>query len=112
MCYASNETHDRCCFVYLSVSGFSSRRRKRDSISELGDTWPLTVDNGTIGCTSIGGASAPYFVDPFGNRYGLSGHATTHMKLKEIDPIWKVNADGWGKINISPLREAALKLCN
>lgn len=91
----------------------ASAEEREIQASELGDKWPLTVDKGMIGCTFINGANAPYFVDPSGNRYGLTGHATTHMKLKEIDPIWKDNeALGFGKINILPVSDEAFKLCN
>ena len=99
-------------FSFLAAPSLAVARERPIEASELGDKWPLKVEKGTIGCRSVYGADSPYFVDPSGNRYGLTGHARTHMKLREIDPIWKDNKKlGIGKINITALTDSAMKLC-
>lgn len=90
---------------------FNTHRRKV-SKTELGDGWPLTVDEGEIECRD----NLFRLFHHGGKTYALNGIAKSHAKKNgwlEIQAIWKDNpklGDGF-KIDIGPLLEAAGKLC-
>jgi len=50
---------------------------------------------------------------PDGKTYAANGTAKDHGNYLDIDPIWAPNPDVSGlKIDISPVTDAALALCN
>ena len=75
--------------------------------SDYGSDWPLTVDEGVVTCE----ASAVYFTTG-GRRYAVNGMATGRKDAPDIDVIWKANPALEGtKINIGPIIDEGLKLC-
>lgn len=79
------------------------------SKGELGKDWPLTVEEGIVRCE---GASEVYFTAE-GRTYAVNGMAMTVSDLPEIDAIWADNPDIKGlKINIGPIIDRGLELCN
>lgn len=79
--------------------------------ADLGEKWPLTVDEVELGCAD----DMPYIVAPDGTEYALTGAGYTHgdyAELEATNPLWADNPtiDG-AKFNIKPLTDAAWKLC-
>lgn len=52
-----------------------------------GLTWPLTVDDGTLGCTS----RAVWFRSSEGVLYAVNGIAMGQPRFRDIDPIWSLD---------------------
>lgn len=77
--------------------------------ADFGDTWPLTVDSGTVYC--LDGAVTFY---TYGHEYTINGTARTlHPTWPTIDEIWAPNPDVPGtSIDISPVLDAGLALCD
>lgn len=79
----------------------------RVSPGDISGDWPLTVDEGTLRCE---GAGAVVFTTSDGREYAVNGMASG-QGYAEIDPIWR-NAPGPApKVNIGPLIELGLELC-
>lgn len=85
--------------------------------TDFGDKWPLTVPYVTAHCQAItvdGRRLKAVFVDaPGGKTYALNGTAKDHSSHPDIDPIWAPHPEVAGlKIDVSPVIEAALALCD
>jgi hypothetical protein len=85
--------------------------------TDFGDKWPLTVPYVTAHCQAItvdGRHLKAVFLDaPWGKTYALNGTAKDHSSHPDIDPIWAPHPDVPGlKIDISPVIDAALALCD
>ncbi len=77
------------------------------SRSQLGKDWPLTVEDGVLGCNA---SSAT--ITTGGQKYALNGTARTWRDGAPVDPIWAPNPDVPGlKKNIGVLIDRALALC-
>ena len=81
------------------------------------DEWPLTVPYAVAHCEDITVAGRSLQVatidDPDGKTYAANGTAKDHGNYLDIDPIWAPNPDVTGlKIDISPVIDAALALCD
>jgi len=88
-------------------SDIQSNRRIISS-SDLPGEWMLTVDSGELLCIP---PKKVVFVAPDGTEYGVNGTAKG-FGYPEITPIWKDNPAIEGtKVNIGPLIEEGLKLC-
>jgi hypothetical protein len=80
------------------------------SASQLGNKWPLTVDEGTLDCEPVDSSGAVTF-EAEGKVYGVNGTALS-LDYPSIRPIWKKDPDVSGtRINIGPLINRGLKLC-
>ncbi|MBE4720134.1 DUF2511 domain-containing protein [Pseudarthrobacter sp. AB1] len=85
--------------------------------TDFGDKWPLTVPYVEAHCQAItvdGRRLKAVFLDaPGGKTYALNGTAKDHSSHPDIDPIWAPHPDVAGlKIDISPVIDAALALCD
>lgn len=85
--------------------------------TDFGDKWPLTVPYVTAHCQALtvdGRHLKAVFVDaPGGKTYALNGTAKDHSSHPDIDPIWAPHPDVSGlKVDISPVIDAALALCD
>lgn len=80
--------------------------RRAVSRAEFGEKWPLTVEAGEIEC--IDGHWVVFHHEGVG--YALNGLARSRG-YASIDPIWKDDPATESKVNINPLTQAALKLC-
>ena len=78
---------------------------------QFGKAWPLTVDQGLVGCRDKPGTGLQIltFFDPDGKEWALNGTALS-AKYPAIDPIWK-DDDFAGKVDIGPLIDRAAKVC-
>lgn len=77
--------------------------------------WPLTVPEGTLLCAPYGVGGAQQSVTFVANRtmYAVNGTAKGTGQFEAIDSIWKDNPDIPGtKVNIGPMLEKGLSLCN
>lgn len=77
--------------------------------------WPLIVKSGLLQCEEEATSSfifqRVWLTAPDGTVYGVNGTAQ-EAGYPGIDPIWKNDPAGYGlKINISPLIDRGLKLC-
>ncbi|MCP1413672.1 DUF2511 domain-containing protein [Paenarthrobacter sp. A20] len=84
--------------------------------TSFGDEWPLTVPYVIAHCERIKVAGRNLQVAtvtaPDGRIYAANGTAKDHGSYPGIDPIWAANPDVSGlKIDLSPVIDAALKLC-
>lgn len=82
-----------------------------------GDEWPLTVPYAVAHCDEISVAGRTLQVatldGPDGKTYAANGTAKDHGDYLDIDPIWAPNLDVSGlEIDITPVIDAALELCN
>lgn len=87
----------------------------------LGDEWPLTVDDGVLGCELVQVSDASYASVTFtsgGITYAVNGVARASGTYAEIDPIWAVSPyslpdDPLGplRIDIGPLIDRGIALC-
>ncbi|WP_394334220.1 DUF2511 domain-containing protein [Mycobacteroides abscessus] len=69
--------------------------------------WPLTVSEGTLECNNM----AVTFRTQDGATYAVNG--TARSKHPGLEPIWKPSPEVPGaRVNIGPLLNAGLKLCN
>lgn len=81
------------------------------SRAELGDEWPLTVEDGTLRCDGAKEAGAVYF-EANGRVYPVNGIARGRTDGPEIDEIWADDpAIPGAKKHIGVLIEHGLKLC-
>lgn len=79
------------------------------SRDQLGSDWPLTVDEGAVRCE---GAGEVYF-EATGQTYAVNGTAMGMSDLPDIDAIWADDPETPGlKINIGPIIDRGLKLCD
>lgn len=76
--------------------------------ADFGDSWPLTVESGTLRCDGSDGVGKAYIVTSEGT-FALNGLAKS--EYDDIDPIWAEGDDGIPKKDIAPLIDAALELC-
>lgn len=60
----------------------------RDGFEAKGLLWPLTVNEGRLGCTQMA-----RWVEVDGKRYGLNGIATEERGYAELEQIWSVNKE-------------------
>ena len=80
------------------------------SRTELGQDWPLTVEEGTVRCIDIEGFHGVLFgVD--GRWYALNGIARFTTASAKIDELVAHNPSGATK-DLSPLIERGLALCD
>lgn len=84
--------------------------------TKFGAEWPLTVPYAVVRCKNItaGGMklNAVTLDAPDGTRYAVNGTAQDHTSYPEIDAIWAADPNIEGlKIDISPVINAGLKLC-
>jgi hypothetical protein len=95
--------------------------------AKLGDAWPLAVEDGQLDCKIIraGGYSLQAItITHDGVIYALNGVAESHLKARDIRPIWAAPPAQWitlksgervnaapPKINIGKLQDAAKELC-
>ncbi|MFE4835185.1 DUF2511 domain-containing protein [Arthrobacter sp. NPDC056691] len=85
--------------------------------TDFGNKWPLTVPYVTAHCQAMtvdGRHLKAVFVDaPGGKTYALNGTAKDHSSHPDIDPIWAPHSGVSGlKVDISPVIDAALALCD
>ncbi|WP_243836904.1 DUF2511 domain-containing protein [Paenarthrobacter nitroguajacolicus] len=83
----------------------------------FGDKWPLTVPYVVAHCEGIAVAGrnlkVATFDAPDGKTYAANGTAKDHGGYLDIDPIWAPHPDVSGlKVDISPVIDAALALCD
>ncbi len=91
--------------------GASEKPKGQVSRSELGEEWPLTVDEGVLACDGKDGTGSATFTSG-GTKYALNGLAKGKGDGIDIDPIWAPNPEVSGlKKDISPLIDRALALC-
>lgn len=82
------------------------------SRQSMGDEWPLTVEAGTLSCQGSGGIGEVVFTAEDGTRYSVNGLAKQTGKYEDIMSIWAEDPNLAGlKINMSPLLERGLALC-
>lgn len=77
--------------------------------------WPFTVPEGTLLCAPYGVGGNQQSVTFVANRamYAVNGTAKGTGQFEDIDSIWKENPDIPGtKVNIGPMLEKGLSLCN
>lgn len=83
--------------------------------TDLGDTWPLTVDYAVLHCQpkQAGGINLQLatLTAPDGTEYALNGHAKSHTTAQDIEPIWAPDPSTGAKVDIGPLIERARALC-
>lgn len=90
--------------IWNALSG-SDSHTKNVTRSDYSTAWPLTVDAATIGCAN---GKDPY-VQVGSTRYALNG---TEAGYEPISSIWADDPASPGlKVDIAPLRSAALALC-
>ena len=58
----------------------------RANFEARGLKWPLSVDEGTLGCTN-----EARWIEVSGVRYGVNGTASTDRGYAAIEPIWRVD---------------------
>lgn len=81
------------------------------SRAELGDEWPLTVEEGMLRCDGAQQIGAVFF-ETDGRVYPVNGIARGRSDGPEIDEIWADDPDIPGaKKNIGILIERGLDLC-
>lgn len=84
------------------------------SRADLGDDWPLTVEKAVVSCEPFTDSVHLPIVKVGDVEYGLTGQAVTqgYTELADDDPVWADNPriDG-AKVNIGPLRDHALGMC-
>jgi formyltetrahydrofolate synthetase len=66
----------------------------RAEFERTGLRWPLTVDQGRIGCDGV----AAWFRTDDGRTYGLNG-AATGSGFPPIEPIWAIDEKTMGEFN-------------
>ncbi|MDW0360800.1 DUF2511 domain-containing protein [Halomonas venusta] len=89
-------------------SQIASKDTGEISREEYGEAWPFTVDSGRLECWR--GPSAVFITS--GKVYQLNGMAR-QMGHAPLEPIWRDNPDIPGtKVNIGPMIERALRLCD
>lgn len=96
--------------IILLTACSSKPELKKEEVSadQYMDRWPLLVNKGTLTCEP---PQRIVFTDPEGNKYGVNGSAQNDYKT--IFDITK-EAEKLGvkfKMNVTPLIEAGLKLC-
>lgn len=77
--------------------------------------WPFTVPEGTLLCAPYGVGGNQQSVTFVANRtmYAVNGTAKSTGQFEEIEAIWKDNPEIPGtKVNIGPMLEKGLSLCN
>ena len=92
-------THTRNRVLYFSFHCYSD--------PDLGDAWPLTVEDGLIACQN----QAVTFTTG-GVTYAVNGTAKDRGLGRDIDPIWAVDPAGiTPKMSIGPLIDRGRALC-
>lgn len=77
--------------------------------------WPFTVPEGTLLCAPYGVGGTQQSVTFVANRtmYAVNGTAKGTGQFEAIESIWKDNPEIPGtKVNIGPMLEKGLSLCN
>lgn len=112
--------------ITLVFAAVAQASTKHISKQDFGESWPFTVDSGTLACTS--GGIVTFTAN--GNRYAVNGTASA-AGHPDIEPIWAMNWTmieemaealditpdeaveqlGPIRISISPIIKAGLKLC-
>lgn len=77
----------------------------------FGDAWPLKLSTGRMACTSEGYV---VFVGENDTTYAVNGTARGSKKFTDIAEIWLDNpsAASGGKVDLRPLLDIGLALCN
>jgi hypothetical protein len=93
------------------------QERSVDALS-FGDEWPLMIETGTLVCESV---PAPiellnvFIVEPNGATYAINGTARGTIEThgwQDFESIWKTDPAAPDlKVNISPLINAGLEIC-
>src|SRR4051812_25008227 len=98
------------CLIFLGGCGSGSGAHSITvTKAGFGVSWPLTVDSGELACEGL----AVTFKAPDGTKYAVNGTARSRTSLPKIDRIWADAPDNTGaKINIGPLIDAGLELCD
>ena len=82
--------------------------------ADYGDRWPLTIPEVQIEC--LFGSAVVVTDRSTGQRYAVNGTALSQLErlnAVRVDAVWKPDPDLPGlKVNISPLLDAGLRLCN
>jgi hypothetical protein len=99
--------------LILGISTLAWAGSARVRKSDLGDEWPLKVDEGILECSGARGVGEVTFTAG-GVTYAVNGLAKGTKKYKSIEPIWKDNVQSEVKglkMSIGPLIHRGLKLC-
>jgi hypothetical protein len=98
----------------------------RSDFERSGRVWPLTVDQGRVGCSKArNGQDAIWFETTAGVRYAIGSWAIAHGGYLDLKPIWAEDVAfndrtasifpeeprGQVRLNIGDLRDEASKLC-
>jgi hypothetical protein len=79
--------------------------------AEMGEAWPLTVDEGTLRCDGAKGVGAAT-IEVDGEVYALNGTAKSRKAGVNLTPVWAKDPTIPGAYKpIGPLIQEALKLC-
>lgn len=96
-------------FALTACGGAANSKTVSDA--DFGDSWPLTVAQGTLKCEGIGGVGA-VTIEVDGTVYALNGVAKSQNAGAAIDPIWAANpAINGAKKDIGDLVSDGLSLC-
>ncbi|MFG3617278.1 DUF2511 domain-containing protein [Nocardia sp. NPDC047654] len=77
------------------------------SSENMGYSWPLTVDHGTLECRP---GDLAVFIAPDGTVYALNDNAST-AGITSIEPLRATGAGG-DKISLGAMRSKTLALCH
>lgn len=68
----------------VGCRGQSGTTASKADFEARGLTWPLTVEQGRLGCDGLA-----RYVEVDGRKYGLNGFATAAKGYSELEPIWR-----------------------
>jgi hypothetical protein len=99
--------------VALLVAACGGKDAGHVTRADMGDSWPLSVSEGTLHCEGKDGVGAVTFTAN-GTAYAVNGLAKAARykgRYKDIDAIW-AKGDGYQpKKDIGPLIQRGLTLC-
>lgn len=87
-----------------------SEQSESVSKTTMGDSWPLSVDKGTLRCNGSDGVGE-VTIEVDGKTYAINGSAKGNEAYEVIDVIWADDTTPGVKKNISPLIQKGLGLC-
>ena len=101
--------------VFLGLAGSAFAGQKSISKSSFNSKWPFTINQGILECRELilpTGRKIPMVLfHANGKIYGVNG--TAAARYQSIDEIWLDNPNIRGtKINVGPIIDEGLKLCN